>query len=53
VLIKPFCRFVDVIVCSFVGSADYHYGYGVGVDAVVVDWGFEHVGVFGHPGMVG
>jgi len=53
VLVEPFCSFVDVVVGSFIRAADYHYGYGVGVDAIVVDWGFEHVGVFGDPGMMG
>lgn len=52
-LVEPFCSFVDVVVGSFVRAADYHYGYGVGVDAIVVDWGFEHVGVFGDPGITG
>ena len=49
-LVEPFCGFVDVVVGSFVGAADYHYGYGVVVDAVVVYRRFEHVRVFGDPG---
>ena len=50
VLVEPFCCFVDMVVCAFIGAADYHDGYGGVVDAVVVYGGFEHVGVFGDPG---
>lgn len=51
ILVEEFGGRVDVIVCSCVGAADYHYrvaggaGGGGMVDAVVVDWGAEEVGV--------
>jgi len=41
-----------VVVGSGVGSTDYHYGEVGVVDAVVVDGGFEEVGVFFEPGFV-
>jgi hypothetical protein len=49
VLVEPFGGLVDVVVCALVGAADDHDGYRVVVDAVVVDWGFEHVRVFCDP----
>lgn len=49
VLVEPFCCLIDVVVCSLVGATDDHDGYVVVVYAVVVDGGFEHVGVFGDP----
>jgi hypothetical protein len=45
VLVEEFGGAVDVVVCSCVGPADDHDGHWVRVDAVVVDWGFEEVGV--------
>ena len=48
-LVEEFGGGVDVVVCSGVGTADYHYCHGVVVDAVVVYWGFEEVGVFFEP----
>ena len=49
VLVEPFCSFVDVVVCSFVGTAHYHDGYIIVVDTVVVYRRLEHVGVFCYP----
>lgn len=51
ILVKEFRGRVDVVVCSGVGAADYHYcvalrgGGGGVVDAVVVYRGLEEVGV--------
>lgn len=45
VLVEELGGAVDVVVCSCVGAADNHDGQRVGVDAVVVDRGFEEVGV--------
>jgi len=45
VLVEELWGAVDVVVCSCVGASDDHYGHWVRVDAVVVDWGFEEVGV--------
>lgn len=45
VLVEEFGGAVDVVVCSCVGAADDHDGQWIRVDAVVVDWGFEKVGV--------
>ena len=51
ILVEEFGGRVDVVVCSCVGAADYHdcvaggAGGGGVVDAVVVDWGAEEVGV--------
>lgn len=50
VLVEPFCGLIDVVVCASVGTADNHDSDGGVVDAVVVDWGLEEVGVFGYPG---
>lgn len=56
VLVEEFGGRVDVVVGAGVGAADYHYGvagcvWGGGVvDAVVVDWGTEEVGVGFEPG---
>ena len=44
-MVEEFGGAVDVVVCSCVWAADDHDGHWVGVDAVVVDWGFEEVGV--------
>lgn len=49
VLVKPFCGFVDVVVCSFVGTTNYHDGYIIVIDTVVVDRRLEHVGVLCYP----
>lgn len=41
VLEEELGRLVDVVVGASVGSAYYHYGHGIMMDAVVVDWRFE------------
>jgi hypothetical protein len=51
VLVEPLGGLIDVVVCALVGAADDHDGYVVVVDAVVVNRRFEHVGVFGDPGI--
>jgi hypothetical protein len=45
VLVEEFGSAVDVVVCAGVGAADDHDGQGIVVDQVVVDWGFEEVGI--------
>lgn len=45
ILVEPFGGFVDVVVGSGVGSSYDHDGNIFVVHAVVVDWGFEEVGV--------
>ena len=68
VLVEPFGGLVDVVVCSGVGAADDLGGLAMGlgnskgerchdcdilvVDAVVVDWRFEEVGVLFEPSLV-
>lgn len=52
VLVEPFGGLVDVVVGAGVGAADDHDGEAFVVDAVVVDGGFEEVGVFFKPGGV-
>ena len=49
VLVEEFRRLVDVVVGSCVGTADDHDGHGIAVDAVVVDWWLEEMGVFVEP----
>lgn len=48
-LVEPFGGLVDVVICALIGAADDHDSHVIVVDAVVVDWGFEHVGVFCDP----
>lgn len=56
VLVEKLRRGVDVVVCSCIGSPDYHHGVpcccrgGGVVDAVVVHRGLEEVGVGFEPG---
>lgn len=45
VLVEEFGGGVEVVVCAGVGAAYDHDGHGVVVDQVVVDGGFEEVGV--------
>ena len=58
VLIEEFGGRVDVVVSAGVGTAHDHDGEaggergGGGVDAVVVSWGLEEVGVLFEPGRV-
>ena len=49
VLVEELRRLVDVVVCAGIGSAHDHDSHRIAVDAVVVDWRLEQVGVFAEP----
>lgn len=49
VLVEEFGRGVDVVVCSSIRAAYDHDGHGIVVDAVVVDWRFEEMGILVEP----